>query len=244
MLEILRDQIWQFVGATFGFVAIIVSTVLYWTQRRRKALSYDIIVSSPLVSAVDEIKGRLEIYFDGKPVQDIHLVGVKIINSGNVPIVSADYERPVSLSFGREAEILSAKALEPNPDSLQASVDIEATRVVLKPVLLNGGDSITLTSLVSGLSEISVDGRIVGVKDMRELAGVRGLNPFMSLLLLLLYGAFGLTGLGGLIIGFGTTNDLGGTLIVSGLCLLFIVAVIVIVVNFLGDLVKARLLGR
>ena len=91
MLEILRDQIWQFVGAAFGFVAIIISIILWRTQRRRKALSYDIISRAPLLSVDDEIKGKLKIYFDGKPVQDIHLVLVKIINSGNVPIVSTDY---------------------------------------------------------------------------------------------------------------------------------------------------------
>jgi hypothetical protein len=40
----------------------------------RKALSYDITSLTPLLSVKDEIKGKLEIYFDGKPVQDVRLV--------------------------------------------------------------------------------------------------------------------------------------------------------------------------
>ena len=187
-MEILRDQIWQFVGAAFGLVAIIVSIVLWWTQRRRKALSFDIISRTPLLSVEDKVKGKLQILFDGEPVQDVHLATVIIINSGNIPITSADYERPVNLSFGEEAQILTAEVTETNPDSLQASVDIEATRVVLKPVLLNGGDSITLKLLVSRLGGISVDGRIVGVKDIRtpaaQIAAYKRLLVFGSVLML------------------------------------------------------------
>jgi len=169
MLEILRDQVWEFVGGVFlGLVAIIVTIILWRTQRRRKALSYEIISRTPLLSVEDEVKGKVQILFDGNPVQDIHLVVLKIINSGNVPIVSTDYERPVSLSFGENPRILTAEVSETDPDNLEISVDIQATKVMLDPVLLNGGDSITLKFLVSQLDEINIDGRIIGVKDIRK----------------------------------------------------------------------------
>lgn len=183
MLDILRDPVWEFVGGVV--ITIVIGVIAWWTQRRRKALSFDIISRTPLLSAEDEVKGKLQVLFYGEPVQDVHLATVMIINSGNVPIISADYERPVNLSFGEEAQILTAEVTETNPDSLQVSVDIEATRIVLRPVLLNGGDSITLKLLINRLGGISVDGRIVGVKDIRELgpeAGARivSFSSFLS----------------------------------------------------------------
>jgi len=169
MPKILRDPIWQFVGAAFGFAAIILSIILYRTQRRRKALSFDIITfPTPLLSVDNEVKGKVQVLFDGKPVQDVYLVTLKFINSGDVPIVSADYVRPISLSFGESAQILTAEVVETDPVNLEASVKIEATRAVLEPVLLNGGDSITLKFLVSGFDMIEFDGRIVGVKDVHK----------------------------------------------------------------------------
>jgi len=45
-------------------------------------------------------------------------------------------------------------------------------KVVLNPILMNGGDSITLKMLVSKLNgDLKVDGRIVGVKEIKELGG-------------------------------------------------------------------------
>lgn len=117
------------------------------------------------------VKGELQILFGGKPVQDVYLAVVRIINSGNMPIVSADYERLVSLSFGESAQVLTAEISNTNPESLQAVVSTENNKVVLEPVLMKSGDSITFNMLVSQFSgQIKVDGRIVGVKSIRMLS--------------------------------------------------------------------------
>jgi len=253
MLEILRDQVWEFVGGVFlGLVAIVVSIFLWWTQRRRKALSYEIISRTSLLSIEDEIKGKLEIFFDGKPVQDVHLIVFKIVNSGNVPIVSTDYERPVSLTFGENPQILSAEVSETNPDNLRASVDIEATRVVLGRVLLNSGDSITLKFLVSQLGEVSVDGRIVGVKEMRERTA-RGTENWLRSFVtpLLAFGMVGLVFVGVILAVAGNALDspqvalTGAMLIVWG----FIVggigtAILVIVLEIVKQITTSLLQGR
>ena len=234
-MAFLRDEVWQFIGAFFGLVAIIVTIVLYRTQRRRKALSYEIISRTPLLSIGDEIKGKLQILFDGKPVQDIHLIVLKIINSGNVPIVSTNYERPVNLSFGENSWILTAEVSETDPEDLRATVNIENAKVALEPVLLNGGDSITLKLLVSQLGEINVDGRIVGVKDIRGLAAEGTGNwlrsfvvPLWATLFLLssvvgviLFGAGEVldspqvASTGAMFLGYGLVGGLGGILVLA-----------------------------
>lgn len=53
MLDFLRDQVWQFVGAAVGVLALCVSVVLYLFQRWRKAVTYDMSATS-LTGRVEE----------------------------------------------------------------------------------------------------------------------------------------------------------------------------------------------
>lgn len=169
MSDILRDPMWQFVAALLAAIAILVSIILYLKQRRRKALSYEILSRTPLLSVKEEIKKQLKILYDGKPVRQVHLVVVRIVNSGNTPILSTDYERLISLNFGEEANVLTAEIVKTDPDSIQASFNVEGKSVVLTPTLLNTGDSFTLKMLITKFGEVKVDGRIVGVKEIQEL---------------------------------------------------------------------------
>jgi len=170
MPDILRDPVWQFIGAIFAILAFAFGLFLYWKQRQRKELSYQFVYGAPLVSIEEAVKERVKILLDDKPVQDIWLVAVRILNSGNLPIVSADYERPVSLCFSENTQIISAEVSGTKPKSLQATVSVEDTKVVLAPVLLNSGDSIILKMLLNQFDgKISVYGHIVGVKDIGQL---------------------------------------------------------------------------
>ncbi len=173
MLEILRDPLWQFIAVILTSLTILISYFLYRKQRQRKALSYEILSLTPLLSMNEEVKGKLEIRFSGEPVQQVHLVQIKITNSGNVPIVATDYERQVNLSFGEKAKILTVEVVETTPKSLQVAVQktIEGSKekALLPPILMNQGDSFTFKMLVSSFAKpITIDGRIVGVKEIAK----------------------------------------------------------------------------
>ena len=131
MIELIRDQMWGFVAAISGIIILILGLVWH----RRKVLSWEIISNTPLVSIDEEIRGNIQVLFDGKPVQDAQLIIVEIINSGNVAIKSIDYERPINLDFGENARILTAEVTETTLDSLGASINIEGTKVFLNPTL-------------------------------------------------------------------------------------------------------------
>lgn len=175
MLDILRDSIWQFIGAILALIAIILILV----QRKRKALSYKIISNTPLVKIKEDIKGRLQVLFDEKPVENIYLIIINFINSGNLPIKSADYESPVNLNFNEDVQLLTAEVIDTNPKTLEVSAKIEGTKVLLKPTLLNENDSITIKVLVNQFDgNFSVGGRIIGVKEIRELTERKLLKSF------------------------------------------------------------------
>jgi len=137
-------------------------------QRRSKSISYEILSCTPLLSVKEEIKNGLQILFNDRPVRQVHLVLVRIFNSGNMPIPSKDYEQPISLGFGEQSRILTAEITEKNPGDLPALIDHEEGRVKLEPTLLNQGDAITLKMLVNEYDNITVEGRIVGVKKIER----------------------------------------------------------------------------
>ena len=121
-----------------------------------------------MLSIDEAIRGTIQVLFDGTPVQDAQLIIVEIINSGNVAIKSSDYERPISLD-GENIHILTAEVTETTPDNLGASINIEGTKVLLNPTLMNGKDSITIKTIVGQFNDqITVEGRIVGVKEVQK----------------------------------------------------------------------------
>jgi len=168
MWEFLRDSMWQLVAVLLALVAVFVPILVYLKQRTRKSLSYEILSLNPLLSVENEIKGDVQILYQSKTVEQVHLIVLKIINTGNMPILSTDYERPISLSFGEESKILTTEITGKNPDSLRPSARIEEGMIVLAPILLNVRDSVTLKMLVNKFGKVTVDGRIAGVREIKE----------------------------------------------------------------------------
>jgi hypothetical protein len=89
-MDILRDPIWQFVGAILGLIAIIISIMLFWIQHQRKSLSFEIIHNAYLVRSKDEVKDKLKILYEKKPIENLLLLIVRLVNTGNVPILASD----------------------------------------------------------------------------------------------------------------------------------------------------------
>jgi hypothetical protein len=79
-------------------------------------------------------------------------------------IVEDDYRTPVTFDFGA-ARVLAAEVVDAKPDGLQTNLSGEGgdNRVVLDPVALNDGDSITARVLLTNKSTPKVSGHIVGV---------------------------------------------------------------------------------
>lgn len=171
MFDFLLDETGLYIILTIiGIVvAVIVPTLLYLRQRQKKALSYEILSSTNLFSHVrEDIKRDLKISYKDKPIEKLHLIIVRILNEGNMQIESKDYDRPISFSFGKEGQILTAEIVKTYPDSLHPSLKIEERKVELEKTLLNGGDLIVLKMLVDKFNKIEVDWRIAGVKQILE----------------------------------------------------------------------------
>src|SRR2546425_10907232 len=119
-MDILRDPVWQFIAVIIALIAIIVTL----TQRYRKEIVYDIISDTPILSIKEEVKNRVKVLFDDKPMTNARLIILRIWNSGNVPIIPSDYIEPITLNFGADAEILDADILASIPDDIKSKLTL------------------------------------------------------------------------------------------------------------------------
>ncbi len=189
-MEWYRDPIWQFVGAVISFIAILASYNIFKRQGRQKKFSFEIISNSALVNVKDDIKSKLQLLFDKKPVNDVHLLIVRIINSGNEPIVKSDYETPINLNFSDNSEVLETDVINVSPESMKVEVNSTKESASIQPLLLNPGDSITIKTLLTNFDgAVKVSCRIAGVKEITRLGVDNSSSPSFRFELFFIYGS-------------------------------------------------------
>ncbi|MBN8594345.1 MAG: hypothetical protein J0M33_21495 [Anaerolineae bacterium] len=170
--EWFRDPAW--LAVILAVVAIIVgagvSIFIFLRQNKRKTLSYEIRSYVPLLNVDSQVKDKLQITYNGKVVNDLKLLVVRLLNDGDIPIESRDFDEMVSVDLGETAEILIAEISSAQPKELKAKVTSEKNRALLQPLLLNQTDWVELKLIVAGASSHpKVAGRIVGVKSIKTI---------------------------------------------------------------------------
>jgi hypothetical protein len=133
-------------------------------------ISYEIVSKNQLLSVDEQTAGKLRIFYEDQPTQDLSLLVIKLSNSGNTDIPAKEFEEKITLSTNENSKILSVTVVEKTPENLSEKIGLFNSYFTIEPLLLNSKDSITMQLLVSNFSgEISVKGRIEGIKEIREL---------------------------------------------------------------------------
>jgi ABC-type amino acid transport system permease subunit len=179
----LRDPLWQFIAAIVGILLLIITIYFYFLQRQYKELSFEIISNTPILSKAKEIADKIQLLYDGKPVNNVNLIIIKITNSGNIPIIRTDYERPIAFYFDSKSKVLDAEVIKTVPDDLKIKLNTSNDKIILEPVLLNEADSLTLKIILSEYNgAIRPDARILGIKAILDKTN-KGKNSLLLLLL-------------------------------------------------------------
>ena len=162
MIDFLRDSIWQFL---LGLLAILVAILIFYLQRNRKGLTYQVLTDTPLLSIDDEVKGDLQLLYKGKQIQDANLLILKLQNTGNLPILKSDYDNPIIVRFSKDAEILTAEVQDSKPIDLGVIIRTVLDTIVIEPLLMNSEDAFILKVVLTGYKgDFEVSARIIGIK--------------------------------------------------------------------------------
>jgi hypothetical protein len=200
--DLLRDPIWQFVGAIVAIAAIGISIVLFYLGQPKHELQVLEDISTSLVDVRPEAEGLIEIFYKGKAVPNVSLIQLRIRNSGNQAILPSGYVENLAFTFDSSIEIIDYLVTHTEPGNL--GVVLSRTlpnKVEILPVLLNPGDSATIRFIVIGqgsqsTSNFSVTGRIKDIKDVTFLtaADIQKTSPTRVVIQLVLWLVVGWSG--------------------------------------------------
>ncbi|MBJ7575254.1 hypothetical protein [Luteimonas sp. MC1828] len=174
-MELLRDPVWQFIGAVLALVGLSITILFFIKQRRLKELSAGFLVKKHLISISESISDRVEMKLDGEHIENLKIYSFGIKNSGNVEIRKEDFEKPISLSIGDGAKIVEFSITKFNPRSLKPVASGDARTILVEPLLLNSGDYFVLDVLATGASStLDIECRVAGVPNLETInSGVR-----------------------------------------------------------------------
>lgn len=196
--EIIKDPLWTPLSVLVAFIGIGVTVLIALSQQKRRDFSYYITSNENILSVSDDIKVRMAITFDNKPIKNLNLIVVRFKNTGNVSITTKDYEYPIGISFGENSVVLSAEVINQEPKNLNVTVKnnplnqststLKCDYVSVNPLMLNSGDFYELKILVSEFKKVNVDARIVEVKKIRKIDNSNKktgeINKFFSIVIL------------------------------------------------------------
>jgi hypothetical protein len=167
MERVLKHPAWAVVGVVLMAVTVFIAYVTLRGQQHHKALVCRVVSSSRLLAAPQGAAAAvLDVSYAGSRVAEPWLAILEVSNSGDIPIPSADFERPITVEFQGTAKVLSATASS-DVAALEPTIETKANSIVIPPVLLNPSDTITLSVLCDGeCSDFRVETRIVGVKSV------------------------------------------------------------------------------
>jgi hypothetical protein len=137
-MEFLHDPFWQFIIlASIGLLTIIVPLLVYRRKQNQRGITYRVSSNTSILGFTEDIKDRVQVLFDNKPVGDLRLVILELWNSGSLPILPTDHIDPIRFDLGKNAEILDVDVSETMPidirEKVKESIKIDKEDFVLQP---------------------------------------------------------------------------------------------------------------
>ena len=193
----LSNRSLSIIATAASVAAIVIPVVLYLLQVPNKSMTC-FLISEARILNVDELGlPDITMTYKGESISRLDAATIEIKNSGNTPITRQDFDRDAYIIFGQGARVIRTEVTNQSPDNLRPTIEVQDNRILMKPILLNPGDSFSVESLVRGKYEApTVDMRIRGITDI-ELMSIqhdpskRRRLVFLSVTGLILLGIYG-----------------------------------------------------
>jgi hypothetical protein len=148
----------------FGFVLTAsLGTTFFLLNRKRKALTYEILSMTRVLTMKEEVAGRIKILFDETPVSDVGIVRIRLTNTGTEAIRESEFVRPISFSVSKDAYIIEADITHKAPNAFDVGIRSDKRCLTIEPALMNAKDSVSIKLMIANFDgKIRPDARIEG----------------------------------------------------------------------------------
>lgn len=175
-MEAINNLNGNVISAIFGILTILATVIIYYLQKRKKCLSYEVISDTSIVTVTEIMKDNIKILYKNEEVKNVRLIELKIINSGNQAITISDFTTPLKISFSNTAKILSCDIEQFLPNDLNPIYSSTSNDVFIEPLLLNPKDYFILKTLISD-PQISVFKISARIKDVEAIKKIEETSP-------------------------------------------------------------------
>lgn len=151
-----------------ALIAVIIPLIIFFGfQRENYKLSIDILNDLPVVTVDREYASELVITYKNEKINQLNIMDISIKNSGNKPILPDDIFEPLAVSY--PGRIVSEPTIiEVDPIVLDPNIDFFEDTIIIKPLLLNPGDSFVIRTYIMdrNITNVEIKGRIRNLRDL------------------------------------------------------------------------------
>jgi hypothetical protein len=159
---------WKVILGTIAVIITLFGLFYFQWWRNRRRLSYQVLSNLTLISREGEIRDKIEIRYEGEPVEQVGIIEIKLINDGYLPIRKEEFEKPIEFIFS-EAKILNAEKVKVFPENLTTVIAYNNERLAIDPVLFNRKEYIHFRVLLTPhRRDFKIDSRIVGINELTK----------------------------------------------------------------------------
>ena len=199
------SQFWIGVGSlTLSGLAILVTIIMAVRGRQKKLLTYEVVSNTSVINVKNDVGEDITLLLEGKPVTNVRLYVIKVLNAGNVAIDGpgdhsrGDYSQYPNFEFtsGYLRPVVRAAIhltgdemfLDPEPQKRQQqlkdmiAINTEQSVVTLKPPQLNPRQAVYLRVLLEAdgpeRTTITSRGQIIGGEKIKQIQSPSGSSDF------------------------------------------------------------------
>lgn len=190
MYTVFHEHLWdvaKYIAILFAIINAILNT---FRRPQTKKLGYEVILSKSLSIIDRETGSNLQVRYPTEQPEHAKVLLIELANYGRTPIISEDFVRPILISFGSEARLITATVVKEEPEGLSVSVQIVNGNVQIDPLLLNPKDRLTLEAIiVARRYKVRMIARIAGVQKITSSLPHGNKNALMLLSLVCILAA-------------------------------------------------------
>jgi len=183
LLWILRDPLWQFIGALIGLIAIAWPIIVYLEDRPIYDLQVVILSNTSLVNVTPGFDDDIDITYKGQRAKNLSVVQIRLENTGNQPIRHDSYARPIKFKFAKDATIIESSVFDSFPKNIGMEVGKIGNEAVVTPTLLNPQDRVLIrfilvdTQVADNAVPFEIDARIANVLSIGIINALEQTQP-------------------------------------------------------------------
>ena len=111
---------------------------------------------------------KFKVFFNEEEAKHPHITIIDIVNTSRTPITPEDFRDPLTYRVGEKTKILTVSKFSSRPNDLEPVYEVFEDKIVVSPLLLNGGDGFRTSIITDRYPKLEVSARVVGVPQIRR----------------------------------------------------------------------------